>query len=498
MAKEGQPGAKAWETREGGNIVAVRTREEYIQSLRKQKPKVYMEGEQIENIVDHPAFKVGINSAAVTYDLANDSKYLDLSRVKSPIINGEISRWTHIMEGKRDALAKINLMKAMGEYLCPCVYRCVTSDLLHAAWAVSYDIDKNYNTSYHRNVVEIVKEAQRNDWIIGGGLVSPKGDRSKGSGEQVDPDMYLHVVEKTKDGIVVRGAKAHATAAPYTNMLCVVEMELSPEYFVGFFTPVDTKGITFICRAAHAPREAKEIENPLSSKFGGHVESLIIFDDVFVPWERVFMCGECEWIVTFGPILAASHLWHKCMCRWANMDLSIGATALVADYNGVGNAPIILDNLSEMAMGAEMTRCCAVAAAVEGWKHESGAYVPKLSPGAAGKVYAAKRLGEDRYFMQDTAGGLVSTMASEKDYRSPVTGKYLEKYYQGREGVPTEHRVRAFKLMEDLTASEFAGWYHGMCISGGGSSLSFKGLLAMEYDFERCKSKAKRATGIED
>jgi 4-hydroxybutyryl-CoA dehydratase/vinylacetyl-CoA-Delta-isomerase len=99
--------------------------------------------------------------------------------------------------------------------------------------------------------------------------------------------------------------------------------------------------------------------------------------------------------------------------------------------------------------------------------------------------------------MQDPAGGLVSTMASEKDYRSPVTGKYLEKYYQGREGVPTEHRIRAFKLMEDLTASEFAGWYHTMCISGGGSSQSFKSVLAMEYDFDRCKRKAKRAAGIE-
>jgi len=478
--------------------MGVRTREEYIESLRKQKPNVYMDGEKIENPVDHPAFKVGINSAAVTYDLANDPKYLHLSRVKSPIVGEEISRWTHIMQDEQDAITKTKLMQALGEYLCPCHYRCITSDLLHAAWAASYDIDRNHNTNYHQNLVEIVKQAQKNDWIIGGAIVSPKGDRSKGVSQQADPDMYLHVVEKREDGIVVRGAKAHGTAAPYTNMLCVVEMEFVPEYFVGFFTPPDAEGITFICRAAHAPKEPKEMENPLSSKFGGHVESLIVFEDVFVPWERVFMCGEMEAVVTFGPILGASHMWHKCMCRWTNMDLSIGATALIADYNGVGDAPIIMDNLSEMAMGAEVTRSCAVAAAVEGWEHESGAYVPRFSPVATGKIFAAKRLGEDRYFMQDAAGGLVSTMASEKDYRSPITGKYLEKYYQGKEGVPTEHRVRAFKLVEDLTASEFAGWYHTMCVSGGGSTLSYKALVAMEYDFERCKTKARRAAGIEE
>jgi 4-hydroxybutyryl-CoA dehydratase/vinylacetyl-CoA-Delta-isomerase len=476
--------------------MAVRTREEYIESLRKQKPNVYMDGERIENLVDHPAFRTGIDSVGVTYELSNDPNYLHLSRVKSPIIGEEISRWTHIMQNEEDAISKTRLMQALGEYLCPCSYRCITGDVLAAAFAVSYEIDKNHKTSYHQNVLEIVKEAQKNDWVIGGGLISPKGDRSKGVTGQSDPDMYLHVVEKKADGIVVKGAKAHSTAAPYTNMLCVEEMELVPEYFVGFFTPLDAEGITFICKAPHAPKEPKKLENPLSSRFGGHVESMIVFDNVFVPWERVFMCGEMEGVATFGTILGASHMWHKCMCRWANMDLSIGATALIADFNGVGNAPHIVDALYEMAMDAEMLRSCAVAASVEGWRHESGVFTPRLAPVATGKVFAAKKLGEDRYYMQDAAGGLVATMASERDYLSPMLGKYLEKYYKGRDGVPTIDRVRAFKLIEDLTASEFAGWYHAMCISGGGASQTYKAVVGMEYDLERCKAKAKRAAGI--
>lgn len=478
--------------------MAVRTREDYIESLRRQKPNVYLDGEKIENLVDHPAFQTGIDSVAVTYELAHDPKYLHLSRLESPIIGEEISRWTHIPQSEQDVVTKTKLMAALGEYLCPCSYRCITGDVMAASFAVSYELDQNHGTSYHQNVREVVKEAQKNDWVIGGGLISPKGDRSKGVAEQSDPDMYLHVVERRPDGIVVKGAKAHSTAAPYTNMLCIEEMEMVPDYFVGFFTPLDTEGITFICKAPHAPKEPKQLENPLSSRFGGHVESMIVFDNVFVPWERVFMCGELEGVATFGTILGASHMWHKCMCRWANMDLSIGATALIADYNGVGNAPHIVDGLYEMAVDAEMLRSCALAAAVDGWKHESGVFTPKLAPAAAGKIFAARKLGEDRYRMQDAAGGLVATMASEKDFFSPAVGKLLEKYYKGREGVPTVDRVRAFKLIEDLTASEFAGWYHAMCVSGGGASQTYKAVVAMEYDLERCKAKAKRAAGIRE
>ncbi len=478
--------------------MGISTREQYLDRVRQRRPNVYMGGEKIENIVDHPAFQVGLNSAAITYDQANHPDYRNLARVYSPLVEEEVSRWTYLMQNDQDARAKVKLNKALGDFLCPCHYRCLTGDLLHAAWAASYDIDKAHGTHYHQNVQEIVKKVQRNDWIIGGGLVSPKGDRSKGATNQTDPDMFLHVVEKREDGIVVRGAKAHGTAAPYTDILCVVEMEFIPEYYVGFFTPVDAEGITYICRAPHAPAEPKELDNPLSSRYGGHVEAMIVFDDVFVPWENVFMCGEVESIVTFGPILLASHLFHKCLCRWVNIDLSIGATALIADYNGVASAPHILDELSEMAMDAEIVNACAVTSAVEGSKHESGIYYPKMAPVATGKVYAARKLGEHRYAMQDTAGGLVGTMASEKDFRNPITGKYLEKYYQGREGVPTEDRVRAFKLIEDLTASEFAGWYHVMCITGGSPSKILKDMVAMECNYERCKAKARLAARIEE
>ncbi len=476
--------------------VAIRTREEYIESLRKQKPRVYMKGEKIENIVDHPAFQAGINNASVSYEVAHDPKYRDVATVMSPLINEEISRWTHLMRDEQDAIAKIKLNQGIGDYLCPCSYRCMTSDFLHCMWAVSHDIDKKHDTNYHQNVLEFVKDAQKNDWIIGGSVVPVKGDRSKGPSEQADPDMYLRIVERRKDGIVVRGAKPHSTASPYTNMIIGLGTEPLKDYAVGFWTPVDTEGLIMICKPNPAPLETKEMENPLSSRFGGHVETMLVFDDMFVPWERVFICGEYDVAYTCGMILSASHTWHKCMCRCAGIDLFIGATALIADYNGLEKAPHIQDNLAEMVMDAEIMHALVLTAALEGWKHESGVYCPKSSSAAVGKAYSAEKLAEERFLMQDTAGGLVATMASEEDYRSPVTGKYLEKYYKGREGVPTEHRIRAFKLIEDLLGSEYAGWYHAMCITGGGPPFGHKMTAMRGYDFEKSKGKAMRAARI--
>lgn len=480
--------------------MAVRTREEYIESLRKQKPKVYMAGEEVESVVDHPAFKVGINDAAVTYEVAHDPEYRELSTVMSPLINEEISLWTHMPQDAQDTITKVRLMKALGEYLCHCCYRCITTDCLSAAWAVSYDVDQKYNTDYHQRVIEIVKDAQRNDWIIGGLGQDAKGDRSLSPSQQADPDVFVHVVERRKDGIVVKGAKINGTASAYTNMLqvlpSVIPKESEKDYAVGFFTPVDTEGITLICRPPATPPEPKDIENPYSSKHGGHVESLVVFDNVFVPWERVYMCGEYEFVPLLRSVSFAGHVMHKCMCRWSGIDLAIGAAALVADYNGLQGAPNIQDYLAEMMVNAEIVQSCALAGALEGWKHGSGVYVPNVGPGASGKLHASRSLGQERFFMQDAAGGLVATMASEKDYKNPATKKFLEKYYQRRQGVPTKHVMRAFRLVEDLTASHFAGWYHGMCITGGGPPRAQKFSVMANYHLENSKKKATRAAGI--
>jgi 4-hydroxybutyryl-CoA dehydratase/vinylacetyl-CoA-Delta-isomerase len=249
------------------------TTKAYKESLRKQNPKVYMEGEEVKNIVDHPGFQVAINNTGVSYELEHDPKYRDVATLTSPLINEEIRRWTNIQQNEQDALAMVRLMGGMGDYFCPCCYRCLTSIALNSAWAVSYGIDQKYNTDYHQRVVEFVKEAQRNDWIIGAASIDPKGDRSLKLSEQQDPDLHLHVIEKKKDGIVVRGAKAHVSCGPYAHMLSVRgsgKAEASEkDYALGFLPPVDAEGLIHISKPAPAPREPKDFENPIRMKHGG-------------------------------------------------------------------------------------------------------------------------------------------------------------------------------------------------------------------------------------
>ncbi len=482
--------------------MVVATPETYIQRLKEQKPLIYMGGEEIKNIVDNPIFRVGINAIATTYEASTKPECQNLAVLDSPLINEKISRWTHIQQSMDDAILKMRLMRKLGSLFpgCACNYRCITTDCLNAAWVISYEIDKKYHTNYHERVVEIVKHVQKNDLVVGGSIVDPKGDRSLPPSKQPDPDVYLHVVEKGEDGIVVRGAKAHSTAAPYTNMLCVFPCramrEDEKDYAVAFFTPVDAKGITYICRQSSAPTEPKEVEAPISSRYG-HVEAFVVYDDVFVPWKNVFMCGEYEFAGPMMNTFASFHLWHKCGCRTNSIDLTIGAAALIADYNGVERASHIRNYLTEMIINAEIVYSCGIAAAVNGLKHESGVYIPNPLQANVGKYYASKKLGENRFYLQDTAGGLVRTMATEKDYQNPPTRRWMEKYLKGKVDIPVEHRIRAFKLVEDLTASDYAGWYHAMCISGGGGPQLLKGMILATYNLERSKKMAKVAAKIE-
>lgn len=480
--------------------MGVRTKDDYVNQLRKRKINAYMFGEKIDSIVDNPYIQVGINSLGTTFESAHDPKHRDVATVKSHLINETINRWNHILENEQDAIAKAKLMRQVGgDYGCPCVYRCITNDLLNTAWALSYEIDKKHDTNYHQNVVEIVKDIQKNDLVIGGTIIDPKGDRSLRPGKQPDPDVFLHVVEKSKDGIVVRGSKAHSTAAVYTDILCSIPSgpvtEDEKDYAVAFFCPLDAEGITFVCRPASVPHEPKELENPIGKKYG-HAEIFVIYDDVFIPWDRVFMCGEYDATIFMINTFSAYHMISKCGCRSATMELDIGATALIADVNGVGRSSHISNYVTEMIMNTEMVYACAMSAAVQGVKHESGVFIPNLVPTHAGKVFAARKLGEHRYYMQDAAGGLVGTMADERDYRSAAVGKFLEKYYKGNKDVPTEERVRAFKLIEDLTSAPFAGWYHAMCVSGGGGPQLLKQGIRANYDIKRFMERAKRVAGI--
>jgi len=348
-------------------------------------------------------------------------------------------------------------------------------------------------------LIEFIKYFQQNDLVGNAAMTDVKGDRSLRPHQQADPDLYLHVVEKTSDGIVVRGAKAHNTLAPYAHELIVLptrDMRAEDaDYAVAFAIPADTPGVTMICRGA-APTVKREMSSPVSSRYAS-VESLTVFDDVFVPWERVFMCGEWQLAGYLAETFATYHRHSYCGCKPAISDILMGAAALVADYNGIQKAHHVRDKLVEFMVTAELVHGCGLAASLKGQPMTSGTYLPDLVYANVGKYYAGTNLHHELEMLQDLAGGLVVTMPSEEDYSSEAVGSYLKKYLAGPASLAVDDRVRCFRLIEDMTASKFAGLLMVAGVHGGGSPEAERLAVYRSYDLESRKATAKRAAGIQ-
>jgi len=189
------------------------TASEYIESLRKLKTRVYMFGEKIDNWVDHPIIRPSINCVAMTYALAQDPKYKDLMTATSNLTGHTINRFTHLHQSPKDLIKKVKMQRLLGQKTASCFQRCVGMDSFNAVYSTTYEIDEKYGTHYHENFKKFLIYVQDNDLTVDGAMTDPKGDRSKAPHEQKDPDVFVHVVERRPDGIVVCGAKVHQTGS---------------------------------------------------------------------------------------------------------------------------------------------------------------------------------------------------------------------------------------------------------------------------------------------
>jgi len=347
-------------------------------------------------------------------------------------------------------------------------------------------------------LVNYVKYFQKEDIAATCAMTDVKGDRSLRPSEQVDPDLYLRIVEKRDDGIVVRGAKAHTTAAVPSNEIIVMPTralrDKDKDYAVAFAVPVDAEGLKFVARST-VPRERGKMDSPFRSRWGV-TETVTIFDDVFVPMDRVFMCGEWEFAGSAAELFAIYHRHSYCGCKPGVSDVLMGIAALLAEYNNVEGASHIQSKLTDIVCTAEEIYACGIAGSVQGKPMGPGTYVPNITLVNIGKYIAGTHIYEEIYRVHDIAGGLTITCPSEKDYFHPELKNYLEKYLKGKADIPTEHRVRAFKLAEDLTAHGFAGWIMVASCHGGGSPEAQRITIYRGYDFNKRKEIAKCLAGI--
>ncbi|MEM1515671.1 MAG: 4-hydroxyphenylacetate 3-hydroxylase family protein [Candidatus Bathyarchaeia archaeon] len=475
----------------------MKTKEEYIESLKRQKPVIYMDGEKIKDRAGHPLIKPQIDALALTYELARNPKYEELTTAKSHLTEEKINRFTHIHQSINDLIKKVKMTRMYAQR-CACIQRCMGIDALNTLSIITYEIDKKYKTSYYENFVNYLKYFQKEDICATCAMTDVKGDRFLRPADQPDPDMYLRVVEKRPDGVVVRGAKAHTTAALASNEIIVMPTralrEKDRDYAVAFAVPVDIEGLKFVARST-VPRERGNMDAPFRSRWGV-TETVTIFDDVFVPMERIFMCGEWEFAGWAAELFAIYHRHSYCGCKPGISDILMGISALLAEYNNTEGAPHIQSKLTDIACTAEQIYACGIAGSVQGRPMGPGTYVPDITLVNIGKYIAGTHIYEEIYRVHDIAGGLVITCPSEKDYFNPEIKTYLEKYLKGKADVPTEHRVRAFKLTEDFTAHGFAGWIMVASCHGGGSPEAQRITIYREYDFNKRKEIAKCLAGI--
>lgn len=189
------------------------TAQEYIESLRKLKTVVYLFGERVENFVDHPVIRPSINSVAMTYALAQNPEYREIMTAVSNFTGERVNRFCHIHQSTQDLIDKVKMQRLVGEKTGSCFQRCVGMDAFNAIYSTTFEVDERYGTHYHERFCDYMRFVQEHDLTVDGAMTDPKGDRSLSPGRQEDPDLYLHVVEKTAEGIVVTGAKAHQTGA---------------------------------------------------------------------------------------------------------------------------------------------------------------------------------------------------------------------------------------------------------------------------------------------
>lgn len=473
---------------------------EYIESLRRYKPAVYFMGKRIDCLVDEPMFRPHIHSAAMTYELAHDPRYEDVMTAKSHITGSKINRFTHIHQGVEDLVKKVRMMRLLGQKTASCFQRCVGFDALNTLYIVTYDIDKKYGTEYHQRFLDYLRRVQGEDLMCAGAMTDVKGNRGLRPSQQKDPDLYVHIVEKREDGIIVRGAKTHITGAVNSHEVIVMPTRaMGPEerdYAVSFAVPVDAPGIIYVF--GRQTNDMRRLDGDIdcgNAKYGlVGGEALIIFNDVFVPWERVFMCGEYDFTGELVEVFTAYHRQNYGGCKVGVADVLIGAAANIAEYNGVANAPHIVDKLTEMIHLAETCWACSLACSYEGFRTPSGAYMPNVLLANVTKLNVTRFPYEWCRLAQDLAGGLVTTAPSEKDYRNPETKAFIEKYLKGVAEVPTEHRLRMFRLIENLSL----GPQLPECMHGAGSPQAQKIVIWRRGDVEMKKTFAKVIAGIKE
>lgn len=470
----------------------MKTGKEYLESIKQMNFSLYVDGTRIANALEHPSVRAAANAVAATYDLAHEEELRDKIITKSHLTGEAISLFQHVPQNVDDLVAKVSITRYCNRRLGMCSFRCIQNayvPMLH----ITYKIDSKYGTSYHHHFTEWLKYMQKNDLMACPAITDPKGNRRIPAHKQPDPDMYLRVVEKRRDGVILCGAKLHQTGAVLSHEKLVLPSTTHRKgdegYAIACAVPGNAKGIIHISvRQSQDDRRQEGVEIDLGNINYGVHECIVIFDNVFVPWERVFMCGEVEYCDELVGLFGASHrpTTGGCKAGWA--DVLIAAVQLMAQYNGLDQVAHVKDKIADMIAISETMYSCGLAAAVRGFELPHGGYISDPVLANNTKYYASKAVFDLIRLAEDVTGGILACCPSEKEMKNPEIAPYLERFLKGVHEVPAEHRVRIVRLIENIS------WGLGSILHsathGGGSGQACKMML---YEFSKTQPHREMA-----
>ena len=481
----------------------LKTSREYVESLRRMERNIWYQGEKISDPIGHPLLIPSRRCLEETYDMAQMPEYEDLLTAESQFTGHRINRFNHIHQSRADLNKKVKLQRLMGQRTGSCFQRCVIMDMANAFYSTTYEIDEQYGTGYFERFKGYIIRCQEEDLIVAGALTDPKGDRgAKIGGPEQDEDLYVHVVERRPDGVVVNGAKAHLTGITNAHEVVVLPTQaMKPgqeDYAIAFSVPRDAPGITMIVGRQSCDGRKLEAGADIdlgNARYGG-IEALTVFDHVFVPNENIYLNGEVDFAGMLVERFAGYHRNSYGGCKSGVGDVAIGTAALIAQYNGTEKASHVKDKLVEMTQLNEQLYCAGIASSAEGWQTKAGNYMVDLLLANVCKLNVTRYPYEIVRLLEDIAGGIMVTAPSEADLKSGEIGHYVEKYLIGR-GVSAEDRLRCLRLCEDLALGTAAVGYRTESMHGAGSPQAQKVIIARQGSFEQKKGLAKRLAGIE-
>ena len=454
------------------------TGRQYKESLKDGR-KVYFEGRVIEDFESEPALAVPLQAIADGYD-----KYYSAEP-------GAVNPLTVAPRSPEELRDRIPVITEM-DLLLNVTYQSLMT-LLVAAGRL-----EDHAPEFIPRITAYVEDARRRDIRMTECITDAKGDRSLAPAKQSDPDAYVRVVGRRPDGVVIRGAKLHITAAAYGHDLLVMPTKsMKPgeeDYAIACAVPVGSPGV-HVTNTTYHPRSGDPRDYPVSAR-ASVPDSVVIFDDVFVPTERVFLDGQAAHAAVFAHSLG---LWERLggvSFMVTQADELVGLASLIAEANGLSRVPHVREKIDEMMIHATLLRAGLEAALLHAHATPEGYYYPDDMYTNVAKYHGAANFSTMVRHLHDIAGGAVVTAPSMSDFDNPELRPLLEKYLGTGPDISGEYRSKLFHAIRDTTADALGGWHQVTNLQSGGGLFAQKLVTRKNYDIERARALALKAAGL--